>query len=327
MSTTQKLAVTNCFATIVGTTGLAIWLLLLTIYVCNRVNVATVPLTTTMPTCSVLKKTEHSRVIMFNMTVSGTSVSIPIMDGLNADTVEIISGACSGVIQSVNYTSGEIVYTASFVELQTVLDIFQYRALDNCSVWHVVTQSVCSQTVPVPPTIETACYPEIPEDASPSFTYTFPMLTTIMGTNPIDWSTFQFVTFDAYYEFSSFEAGPTICINSDEAQRAMLPWGTSDFEFSPPGSQINPAVAQPPALPASTAVLFSPAPFGPSGTAFTHTLQHIGGGVLTYTQTQSGAFSPPVSVALRIRVQVSDTMGIASNTATLYLFVTDAFDK
>lgn len=325
MSTTQRLAVTNAFTTVVVSIGLFIWLLFLTIYVCQRVDGTTIRTEAIVAVCSVAKNEEHSRVIMFNMTSPNMPLVIPIMPGLLFDTTEIVNGACSGVVNSINYTSGEISYTPSFEELQTVLDIFQYRALDNCSVWHVVTQSVCSQTTIVPPIIENGCYPELPESISPSFVYTFPMVTATMGENPIDWPSFQFVTFEAYYEFVDVEIGPaTICMNSDESQRAMIPWGTSELEspfFSP---QITPAVAQPPTLPATTAVLTSPTPFGPGGTSFTHTLQHIGSGVIRYSQTQAGAASAPVPVAFRIRVRVFDTTGLVSNTATLYLFVTES---
>lgn len=260
---------------------------------------------------------EHNRIVMMNESESMGSFDISVLSELLPDTIEIVSMACNGLLGDVNYTTGAIGYTPTFGSGQsTVLDVFQYRGLDVCGKWHLVTQTVCSQRQLMPPLLLTACHPAAGYELVP---YTLPMIDFVLGSAPIDWSTLEFVGFDMFTPFSSLEVPIDMCQDTTDAQRAMYPWGTSDLGASP--TYITAAVPLPPTLPASTAVLqneYLP-PFGTPG-QMQHILTHANNGIVTYSLT-TNTFAVEVSSAYRMRVRVKDTNGLQSNTVAIYLYM------
>lgn len=302
--------------------GILVWLIVLTARMPQAS--ANAPNFSLIETCSVNPVSEHTKVSMFNVTEMPDPVMIDTLPGLLLDTIEIITSACNGVVHGINRTTGQISYTPMGITFggQTVLDIFQYRGLDNCSVWHVVSQTVCSQTVGTPPMVQSNCFPPIngvpPLDTAQRI---FGPLNVVAGTNPIDWTSLVFTSFEVYYQCSDQRGTIELnCVNTNDASRAMIPWQNSQCSSMIDGPQI--VAFTPPAsnLPASTAFLPALLPAIPTSTsvAFSHTLTHNNAGTITYTQTSSNNF--PYQAALRFRFQVSDTIGLVSNEGVGYFF-------
>lgn len=298
--------------------GIFAWLIVLTV----RTPQASVnsPNFGLIETCSVNPVSEHTKVSMFNVTEMPDPVMIDTLPGLLLDTIEIITSACNGVVHGINRTTGQISYTPVGITFggQTVLDIFQYRGLDNCSVWHLVSQTVCSQSVGTPPVVQSNCFPPV-SGVSPLNTAQriFGPLNVVAGTNPIDWSTLVFTSFEVYYQCSDQRAtSPFTCVNTNDASRAMINWGRSECSLLTDIPSIG--LTTPPAanLPANTAFL---PPNMANVNGYSHTLTHNNAGSITYTQ--NGNFPPAqYQAALRFRFQVSDTMGLVSNEGVGYFF-------
>lgn len=313
MSRSNSLSIITAVTTAIISIGTIVWMTVLTTRSSGTITLA--PLIAA-ETCSVTTQTEHYRIVMLNFTSADMPMVIEPLQGILPSTIQILSSACNGVINSINFTTGQITYTPSIGEQQTIIDVFQYRALDSCGEWHVVTQSVCTQVVTIPPMFTENCYPEVLGSSSTAVRL-LPNLGIVQGDNPIDWSTLEFISFDAFYENVP---GSTNCVNTDEAQQAMLPWGTSQLNMPFSSPRILPAVLLPPALPGNTAIILSPViPADPSSRSFRHELTHDNAGSIEYQQIP--ITSPEaISVAFRIRVQVSDTSGVVSNPGVVYYF-------
>ncbi len=128
------------------------------------------------------------------VTFEGTgSVEILPVEKYEPATVMIKTCPCSGVIESVDPTTGVITYLPGGPA--PAQDIFQYTIQDECDVIHCITQHVCQQIMSVPPFINPACLFRTP-DFGPVVTDITPFV--VEGSSPTDYSTLTFKSVDVF---------------------------------------------------------------------------------------------------------------------------------
>lgn len=244
-------------------------------------------------------------------TIEGNAnVIIPPIEGeFNPMTLMITKCPCSGVIESVNPSTGNVSFCPSADP--PGLDVYRYSIEDVCGIRHQVTQLVCRQITLMPPFINTACdraigfiFPPVDVDIKPF---------VVEGSSPTDYST---LTIKEVQVFSSSNQLPTLdCGGTPDV--FALPYDPPCNMGQGVGCPFPPvftfdSYSQPTP---NTAVLSF---LNPSPQTETWTVTHDNNGVITLTETASAGGSNTTTTSVKITYCVSNAEG-TSNDGCLYI--------
>lgn len=242
------------------------------------------------------------------------NVWIQLREGLQPGTVMLTQNSCTGNILTIDEMTGNVLYQPATDLAAGRVDMYRYTAADACGVLHKVTQLVCQPTS-TPPFANASGMNSttigggslgFPEPPLPpvSLETAFGI---VAGTNPIDWSTFEFVDISTYTAPYSSLTGPT-------SAYPTFPYGTNASpSLLGPGVTVGPGSVR---LDGTGAY---------SGFAYTVTMSVDSSGFFTISYSASPApFTWPSApnynwaTAVRFRFRVQDTAGLWSNIGAHY---------
>ena len=225
------------------------------------------------------------------------------VSGYDGSTLLLTKLPCSGLIESVDITTGNILYApnvSAFAE--TSIDVFQYSIQDSNEVPNKVTQLICRQALSlIPPfiqnnfgsqTVSLGAVLPLTQNVSLFF---------IQGSLPIDFSS---ITVSSFLGYVADYAPPAVSLNSLEL--AAIPFSTADsMDIAGPGviTDVN--------------ELTWTGANANSGITFTVNLVTSPTG-LDVNWSSSAPAQTPLQFVIKITLQVSDIEGNPSNNATLF---------
>lgn len=238
------------------------------------------------------------------------NTEIEVLPGMLGTGVIVTKCPCNGTIGGVHPASGNIMYVPAGAPPS--LDVFQYSALDECAVPHLITQFVCHQNFQTPPLFNNgACLFNVLGAGEPLTYFIEPLdlKPFVISSSPIDWSTLTFKTVTSFTRTPTAMPAEIACPN---ASSLTYPFNNSPL-FTGPG------------VPTGTPgeLMFTGAG-AYAGLTILMFLTHDNNGVVTMTVSQMPATPPAallVDSILRVTAQVSDVLGSQSNCGTFYMGV------
>lgn len=254
----------------------------------------------------------NSQVVLLKTFNSNAAVWIEPAATLLPMTITLDNLPCSGIIQNVSPTTGNIFYIPVKNNPLPEIDVFNYHGMNSKGFNINVTQLICFQQIQlIPPFLQNICLNRAPLSnftdtlsaiGSYSQSYGSIVSSSMNGTFPIDWSSLAFTSITSYTQNQS---GVKNCVQ---------------WLAVPPvlGTNVSTALNSAGTPLSGNSIQFASASV--VGAIFTFTVVHDNTGNITLQYVISGANAVFNSdFIISVGVQVSDIYGNLSNISTMFI--------